>query len=59
MARTAVATKNTYAVFVCINSVCDQEEFAAIVTPYYAELPECPCCAGKSVLVDILVRREG
>jgi len=53
------ARTSTYAVYVCINSSCEDGEFAARVVPIYVELPRCPCCGCPSLLYEVLHRGHG
>lgn len=45
-----------YAVYVCMNQVCDDGEFAARVPPIYVELPSCPECGCQAILTEVLWR---
>lgn len=56
MKETVVATRTTYGVYVCTNSVCEEGEFASRIPPIYVVLPACPCCGCPSLLLDVLRR---
>jgi len=59
MKETVVRTRTTtYAVYVCMNSSCEDEEFAAQVPPIYVDLPACPCCGCPSLLLEVLHREN-
>jgi len=55
--KTALVTRVAeFAVFACINSDCEEGEFAARVPPLYVNLPACPCCGCPSLLEEVLYR---
>jgi hypothetical protein len=61
MRKTSVAggvTLATYAVYVCLNSNCEDGEFVSHIPPIYLDLPACPCCGCPAILLEVL-RREG
>lgn len=56
--ETTVATRTTYAVYVCMNAICEDGEFAAPIPPLYIELPACPCCGSPSLMYEVLRRED-
>ena len=55
--KTVLVTRTAeYAVFSCMNSDCEDGEFAARVPPIYVGLPACPCCGCPSLLEELLYR---